>query len=976
MEFRVSSLNVNSLIEHRRRFLLNDFISRSPSHVFLLQETKFGDHHCFTHSSYSSFYSHNRPGCGGVAMLIHQRFRVRNILRLCGPIDAIFADVFLDNAWVTFGSVYVHPKCSDLLPLSRILLGRGHFFVGGDFNARHVRFGDFSPNALGVLLGSLIDNTGIHVLSPPTPTCFRSANGSFIDKFITDPLPLFSYSPISLLPSFSDHSGIGISLHVGACGIDTRNGFLLRQFSFANVAGMNRYLEFELASLNLPLHSGLLPGDLEFVAGRVADVFSRAADRYVPVSFVRVDSAILSGATLSIRRSLRREQRRLHRFVRDGLPFPAVSTVRNNVFLFRQMLLDSIRVDLCSHYRRAMADTTSIRHAYRTVITHTGYRKRSKCPDVIYSDDSKSHGLSGSAQIADGFCRHFAANHRLTVDNASPMDLPVGRFVESLRSADFFIPFSTTLSPSISDHVRLNEINSSLPHSQVGILTSAEEVAGVIHRVAPKKSTGPDGMPYYLFKHFSPRIILFLTVLFNHLLSRSHFPSAWKHSIVTPIPKPGRDPSVISNWRPISNLSCVSKIFERIIAERLLSHIGTLNIFGTQFGFLRGLSTNHALGQLQSAIDAGLNCGHFTTLVSLDLRAAFDTVWHDGVVYKMGTLGFSSFLSKLILSFLSGRTFSVRHGSHVSSAEPMPSGTPQGSVCSPILFNLFMSDIPIDDFVKTIQYADDTSLHCTSDSPGRVQNALNLHLIRLSRFFSRWKLLLNENKTELVIFLGFAREASRSLRRRFQNLSISINGFLLRPKARLRFLGLIMNRNNRFVHHVDHALAKARKSYFALRPMFRSQLIDPVVKCNLYKIYVRPVITYASAIWARPVSLSSHQMERLRSFERMVLRQAANVRRNIGSFRYLNSSALHAVSGCPRVDRFIVEKAVGFFQRCHESASPKIHSLTRPCGGRVFSDLSHVWRLSGNGELYSNGNLLLFHGAYSDANRLVYNINQ
>lgn len=100
------------------------------------------------------------------------------------------------------------------------------------------------------------------------------------------------------------------------------------------------------------------------------------------------------------------------------------------------------------------------------------------------------------------------------------------------------------------------------------------------------------------------------------------------------------------------------------------------------------------VGPHQSLFQQPLNHGQFTTLVSLDLRAAFDTVWHDGVVFKMGRLGFSAFLSKLILSFLSGRSFSVKHGTYVSPRAEMPSGTPQGSVCSPILFNLFMSDVP------------------------------------------------------------------------------------------------------------------------------------------------------------------------------------------------------------------------------------------------------------------------------------------
>lgn len=82
--------------------------------------------------------------------------------------------------------------------------------------------------------------------------------------------------------------------------------------------------------------------------------------------------------------------------------------------------------------------------------------------------------------------------------------------------------------------------------------------------------------------------MLFLTILFNHLLSGSYYPVAWKHSVVTPIPKAGRDIAMVSSWRPISILNCVSKIFERILATRLVKHIDRLDIFPDQFGFLRG----------------------------------------------------------------------------------------------------------------------------------------------------------------------------------------------------------------------------------------------------------------------------------------------------------------------------------------------------------------------------------------------------
>lgn len=421
---------------------------------------------------------------------------------------------------------------------------------------------------------------------------------------------------------------------------------------------------------------------------------------------------------------------------------------------------------------------------------------------------------------------------------------------------------------------------------------------------------------------------------------------------------------------------CTSKIFERIIARRLMAHIDGLDLFPDQFGFLRNHSSVHALGRVHSAICNGLNVGQFTTFVSLDLRAAFDTVWHGGLIYKMGELHFPAFLIKLIQSFLSDRTFAVRLGDFTTDSAEMPAGTPQGSVCSPILFNIFLHDIPRDDFVKTVQFADDTSCYCTSNDPGRVQCAMNAHLVRLSGYLRRWKLVLNERKTVLVVFLGFAREANVRLRHRFRNMVVRLNGHHLRVEHSFRLLGVVFNRNNRFVGHVNHALARARGAFFALRPMLRSPLINPAIKTNMYKTYVRPVLTYASAIWARRICLSAHQMERLRAFERRVLRMTANVRRDRGSYLYHGNADLHKIAGCPRIDRFIVDKALDFFERCATSCTDKIRSLTTRGVRGVFPELADIWRRHRGRELYDNDNLLYFHESYDGTGRIVYNTAQ
>lgn len=306
----------------------------------------------------------------------------------------------------------------------------------------------------------------------------------------------------------------------------------------------------------------------------------------------------------------------------------------------------------------------------------------------------------------------------------------------------------------------------------------------------------------------------------------------------------------------------------------------------------------------------------------------------------------------------------------------MPSGTPQGGVCSPILFNLFLHDIPTGRDVNTIQYADDTSLYCVGDDVGRVRNSLNIHLIRVSRFFADWKLFLNGSKTEVVVFMGFAREAHRTTRRAFRNLVLMLNGVALRPKIRVRFLGVILNRNNRFVRHVDDILALARRSFYALRPILRSSLICPRVKTNVYKLYIRPILVYASAIWARPICISAHQMERLRGFERRILRHSANAHREIGTYMYARDSDLYRLAECPRIDVFIVQKAIGFFNRCHTSVVLRIQEIVRRSGERIFKSLSYFWHRAMGNELYENGKLLEFNRAYNDPARSVYSTGQ
>lgn len=232
-------------------------------------------------------------------------------------------------------------------------------------------------------------------------------------------------------------------------------------------------------------------------------------------------------------------------------------------------------------------------------------------------------------------------------------------------------------------------------------------------------------------------------------------------------------------------------------------------------------------------------------------------------MYKLERLNFPLQLTKITQSFLNGRTFSVKIGDFITTTEHMRAGTPQGqgSVISPLLFNLYLFEIPTSKLVNTLQLADDTSPYCTGGAAQTVQDGLNIFLQSLSNYFGTWKLKLIEAKSSLVVIMGFVKETNSRLRRRFRHMKICMNGHTLKHDTGVKLLGIVCSRNNRLVRHIDHVLKKARRASFALSPLIRSRLIEPRIRTNMYKCYIRPVLTYASAIWAKPICLSSHQME-------------------------------------------------------------------------------------------------------------------
>ena len=231
------------------------------------------------------------------------------------------------------------------------------------------------------------------------------------------------------------------------------------------------------------------------------------------------------------------------------------------------------------------------------------------------------------------------------------------------------------------------------------------------------------------------------------------FPSKLKVGKVSPLQKKGscNNPS---NYRPISILSVFSKIFEKLMHQRLYKFLESFEIlYPLQFGFREKHSTSHALLSLTESIKQSIDSGKVGCGIFLDLQKAFDTVNHKILLDKLEHYGIRGNALKWFQSYLSGRTQYVTVNGHVSDPLPITCGVPQGSVLGPLLFLIYVNDLPnVSKVMQFYLFADDTSIYFDSDNLFNLQKIVNRELKKVRKWLEANRLALNIDKTNYVIF--------------------------------------------------------------------------------------------------------------------------------------------------------------------------------------------------------------------------------
>jgi hypothetical protein len=364
----------------------------------------------------------------------------------------------------------------------------------------------------------------------------------------------------------------------------------------------------------------------------------------------------------------------------------------------------------------------------------------------------------------------------------------------------------------------------------------------IIKFLKSKKSPGVDNINNTLIKHLPFLAIKFLSNIFNACFRLGHFSSSWKTAKIHPIRKPGKDGTFAINYRPISLLSSLSKIFEKIILLRLKKSLSN-KIINEQFGFRENHSTTHQLNRLTEHICRNFNKKKSTGLLMLDVEKAFDTVWHDGLLYKLLKLKTPNYLMHMIRSYLGRRSYVVSVNNELSTPRNIPAGVPQGSLLGPFLFILYTNDIPILKNTHISMYADDTAIISSSYSLKPIARKLEKSFINLNNYFKKWKIKINESKTEAIIFTTRRKPLPPPLK--------GEQGTYTEWKKSVKYLGIHLDSKLKFNKHIDELKSKGLAAIGALRPIFnRNSALNIKNKMLIYKQLIRPTLTYACPVWS------------------------------------------------------------------------------------------------------------------------------
>ena len=325
-------------------------------------------------------------------------------------------------------------------------------------------------------------------------------------------------------------------------------------------------------------------------------------------------------------------------------------------------------------------------------------------------------------------------------------------------------------------------------------------------------------------------------------------------------------------------------------------------------GFGKKHGTVYQTVRLTTLILQAANRHQKTGAVFLDIAKAFDRIWHEGLVLKMLHNKLPVYQASLTKSFLTDREFQVTVDGTTSTTRPMTAGVPQGSCLSPLLFNIYMADIPKSRHTNLLAYADDTAITASAKIHKHIATKLQAHLTTLATWMDKWRLQVNPAKTQVVLFNNGRKQPPRDV--------LHWKGSRLQWSKTAKYLEVMYDSNLNWRAHIQKTRRNAQIQLHTLYPLIgRNSRLNIKNKLNIYKLYIRPIITYAAPAWA---TVSPTNLRDLQSMENRILRTI------LQAPWFIRNTTLRRDSELMPLTEFMKNLAITHFGKSEVATNPAI----------------------------------------------------
>ena len=381
------------------------------------------------------------------------------------------------------------------------------------------------------------------------------------------------------------------------------------------------------------------------------------------------------------------------------------------------------------------------------------------------------------------------------------------------------------------------------------------------------KATGLDNLPSKFLKVGAPHIANSMAHIINLTIRSGKIPSDLKQARVTPLFKKN-DRTTPGNYRPVSILSILSKIMEKVIHEQIEQYLQTANLlYSHQFGFRKTYSTDICIMHLTDHIKSKSEEGMMTGMLLLDLQKAFDCVNHKILLHKLEAMGFGKTAISWLQSYLCGRTQCVQLGNVLSESLSVTCGVPQGSILGPILFLCYVNDMISWVSTKLLLYADDSAIIASGKSVNDINNILTSELHSIKNWLVDNKLSLHLGKTETILF------GNKRKLRQHPDLRVTCDSQVLSARDSVTYLGVTLDQSLAGNNNVISSLSKiGNKLKFLYR---NTKGFDLETKRMIVLALTQGHFDYGSTSWY--TGLSKHFRSKLQVAQNKIIRYMLNL---------------------------------------------------------------------------------------------------